>query len=72
MVQGVEQIVSSSVIKVVQKEDGETVSIQTSIWNKTVVNLSLMALVSYSPQILLHFLDVILKVENKPAPMLGP
>ena len=67
MVEGVEQIVSSTKTKVVQlvkNDQVESVVIQTSVWNQTVTNLTLMVFVSYSPQILLHFLDVILKVEK--------
>lgn len=71
LVRGVRQIVSSTEIKTI-KVGEDPVGLEKSVWNQTVTNLTLYALVSYAPAMLLHLIDVIIKVEKQPVSPLGP
>ena len=68
----IEQITSSK--RVVQKQDpytGEMVKTKVNVWNPTVANLTLMALGSSAPEILLNVIETVQTLGSKPGE-LGP
>ena len=55
----IEQITSETVTVIREGEDGTTYEETVDLWNPTVANLSLMALGSSAPEILLAFLETV-------------
>jgi solute carrier family 8 (sodium/calcium exchanger) len=51
-------------------EDGKTYIVETPVWNPTIANLTLMALGSSAPEILLSIIEAV-KVLGEPAGPLG-
>ena len=51
-------------------DSGEIVRMKTKVWNETVANLTLMALGSSAPEILLAIIEIF--VDNFEAGLLGP
>lgn len=69
--EAIEHITSSTRdIEIVDK-DGQTLVYQVPVWNATIANLTLMALGSSAPEILLSVIEA-LKTLGKPAGELGP
>lgn len=70
--EAIEVITSQTVIKEITDKDGTvTGTIEEVVWNPTVANLSLMALGSSAPEIMLSVLETIQYIEDTPGE-LGP
>lgn len=69
--ESIEVITSTTKDVKVKDKDGETYVMQVPIWNPTIANLTLLALGSSAPEILLSVIES-LKDLGKPAGVLGP
>ena len=69
--ESIEQITSKSDFIVIQDSDGQDVTIEQMFWNPTIANLTLMALGSSAPEIILATAGVALDFEGVPSD-LGP
>ena len=67
---GIEMITSKEVTKTIVTRSGKTKTFHMRFWNETVANLTLMALGSSAPEILINVLEVLL--DNFYAGALGP
>lgn len=68
---GIMQITSTKKKVERKNEKGETVIVEVPVWNWVVANISLMALGTSAPEIMLSLIEAILTL-NKPAGELGP
>ena len=68
--EAIEVITSTTVIRTVKTESGEDKEVEVQIWNETVANLTLMALGSSAPEILLSVIEIV--GNNFEAGELGP
>jgi len=66
------EVITSSTTKVTvtDKETGTTTELEAQVWNETVANLTLLALGSSAPEILLATLETCMAL-GEPAPVLG-
>ena len=69
--EAIEVITSKSKVVEVMDKDGKTYSYDQPVWNATMANLSLMALGSSAPEILLSVLETVGSL-GEPAGELGP
>ena len=63
---GIEKITSHKEIAKVDTETGETRTMTVVVWNETVANLTLLALGSSAPEILLSLIETILTLDEAP------
>lgn len=68
----IEVITSKEKVIVVQNEDGEPEEHRVLVWNETVANLTLMALGSSAPEILLSIVETVGTLNQPPEDGLGP
>lgn len=61
--QAIERITSSEREVTVKKPSGEVFTVTVRIWNETVSNLTLMALGSSAPEIMLSIIEVLIQVQ---------
>jgi len=54
----IEQITSTDVVRKIVNDQGRTKTVTTRLWNPTIANLSLMALGSSAPEILLSVIEI--------------
>lgn len=69
--ESIEEITSKVAIVEVVDENGAIQKVEKPVWNATIANLSLMALGSSAPEILLAINDVVTKLDETPSE-LGP
>lgn len=69
--ESIEQITSKSEFVIIQDLDGKDVTVEKMFWNATIANLTLMALGSSAPEIILATAGVALDIEGVPSD-LGP
>ena len=69
--EAIEVITSKVTIVNIVDNDGKIVEVEKPVWNPTIANLTLMALGSSAPEILLSVLDTVTKLEETPSE-LGP
>ena len=67
----IEMITSEETTSVIDTETGNEVHVRSSIWNPTVANLTLLALGSSAPEIMLSVIETVTKLDSKPGE-LGP
>jgi solute carrier family 8 (sodium/calcium exchanger) len=67
----IEQITSVTVTRMIPGEDGEDEPVEIYVWNATVANLTLMALGSSAPEILLSVIETVQLLDSTPGE-LGP
>lgn len=68
----IEVITSKQKTVHLKNEKGELEAIQVNVWNATISNLSLMALGSSAPEILLAVIETVTTLDQKPVEGLGP
>lgn len=69
--EAIEEITSKTTMFEVVDEHGQIQKVEKPVWNATIANLSLMALGSSAPEILLAINDVVTKLDETPSE-LGP
>jgi hypothetical protein len=69
--EAIEEITSKTQIVEIVDENNQIQKIEKPVWNATIANLSLMALGSSAPEILLAINDVVTKLDETPSE-LGP
>mmetsp|Transcript_98060 Transcript_98060/g.134858 ORF Transcript_98060/g.134858 Transcript_98060/m.134858 type:complete len:87 (-) Transcript_98060:2304-2564(-) len=57
--ESIEEITSKTTVVTIQDTDGNDISIERKVWNPTIANLSLMALGSSAPEILLSCIETL-------------
>ena len=62
----IEVITSKEVEQVLRKDDGATEVIKVKVWNPTIANLTLMALGSSAPEILLSVIETVTTLDATP------
>lgn len=67
----IEVITSKQVEQKLISEDGETKTVKVKVWNPTIANLTLMALGSSAPEILLSIIETVTTLNSAPGE-LGP
>ena len=69
--ESIEEITSKGVIMEIPDADGNLIQVEKPVWNATIANLTLMALGSSAPEIILSLADTIAKLGSTPSE-LGP
>ena len=67
----IEVITSKEVDQVIATDDGARMTLKVKVWNPTIANLTLMALGSSAPEILLSVIETVSSLNSKPGE-LGP
>jgi len=57
--EAIEEITSKTTVITIQDADGNDINIEKKVWNPTIANLSLMALGSSAPEILLSCIETL-------------
>lgn len=69
--EAIEVITSKVETVIVPDANGNMISVEKPVWNATIANLTLMALGSSAPEIILSVMDTVTKLEETPSE-LGP
>lgn len=69
--EAIEVITSKTKLVVIPDKDGKSIELEIPVWNATIANLTLMALGSSAPEILLSVVGVVTAL-GEPADELGP